>query len=181
MLQPRIRPLSLQISSPSGLKGMSWRLPAHRTCVRTATTQTNKHKQKPSNLPVKTRRKPTSSLFKQAAVASKLSHPPVQPVSLPPLHINSQTEQEKAPTKAYFVRRTPSRYLPVYELTKAGGSLKQTRVRKIDGEVQKLKEGLEEVLAPKPEWIRVNPVNRHVEMKGWYKLQIERFLTDNGF
>ena len=51
----------------------------------------------------------------------------------------------------------------------------------MDGEVQELKEELELVLEPKPQWIRVNPVNRHVEMKGWYKLQIDRFLTDKGF
>lgn len=83
----------------------------------------------------------------------------------PPLPILSPSVQEVTPTEAYFIRRTPTRNLPVYQLRKRGGNLKQTRVRKIEGEGAELVRQLEDRLDPKPQWIRVNPLNGHVEMK----------------
>ena len=102
-------------------------------------------------------------------------------VTQPPAPVVAPTVQETSPTEGYFIRRTPTRNLPIYQLLKRGGNLKQTRVRKIEGEGAQLVKQLEEHLHPKPEWIRVNPINRHVEMKGFYKMQIEEWLLSKGF
>ncbi|KAI5288996.1 hypothetical protein KEM54_004583 [Ascosphaera aggregata] len=42
----------------------------------------------------------------------------------------------------YFVRRTASNQLPVYTDTKAGGTLQQTKIQKIEGNVEALKDQL---------------------------------------
>ena len=99
----------------------------------------------------------------------------------PPLPVSAPTVQEKTPSEPYFVRRTPTRNLPVYQEAKRGGNLKQTRIRKIEGDGQELVKQLDERLEPRPEWIRLNPVNQHVEMKGWYKGQIDELLVSKGF
>ena len=82
-----------------------------------------------------------------------------------PQPISSPTVQETKPTEPYFVRRTPTRNLPVYEALKRGGNLKQTKIRKIEGERAQLTKQLEASLDPKPEWLRVNPTTGNIEMK----------------
>lgn len=96
--------------------------------------------------------------------AQHQSEPP-RPQGLPPLPVPLAPSQEVRPTETYFVQRTPTRNLPVYQLTKAGGNLKQTRVRKLSGQIEQLHRQLKEMLQPPPEWIRVNPTNQHIEMK----------------
>lgn len=92
---------------------------------------------------------------------------PFRPVELeqPPTAIPIPVVREQQPTEAYFVRRTPTRHLPIYQLKKGGGTLLQTRVKKVSGQVLELKRQLEELLVPPPQWIRVNPLNNHIEMK----------------
>ena len=129
--------------------------------------------------PLRTRRKPTSSSVKQKATEQKriLSRAtsdspdglPVRPPTygLPSIYGTSASTsaQEATPTESYLVRRTPTRNLPIYQLAKGGGTLKQTRVRKISGNAHELVKQLEGFLEPRPEWCRVNGVNGHVVMK----------------
>lgn len=68
-------------------------------------------------------------------------------------------------SEPYTITRTPSKGLPVYELRKGGGTLKLTRVRKIDGEREALKKQLERELVPKPEYVKINPVTGHIVIK----------------
>lgn len=70
-----------------------------------------------------------------------------------------------AASEPYYIERTPTRNLPVYQLAKAGGNLRMTRVRKIGGDAEALRGQLERFLEPRPEYVRINPVNGHVEMK----------------
>ncbi|KZZ86756.1 Ribosomal protein L49/IMG2 [Ascosphaera apis ARSEF 7405] len=83
----------------------------------------------------------------------------------------------------YFVRRTASNQLPVYTDTKAGGTLQQTKVQKIEGNVEALKEQLacELGIEPKSGDIAVNHLTGHVVVKGWRRPQIQKFLLERGF
>jgi len=65
----------------------------------------------------------------------------------------------------YTITRTPTRGLPVYEIAKAGGTLKLTRIRKLEGNRERLKKDLESYLEPKPSYVKINPVTGHVIVK----------------
>lgn len=108
---------------------------------------------------------------RQLRHAENIKNPRLPQTPSPLIPADTATPQEITPTEAYFIRRTPTRNLPIYQLRKSGGNLKQTRVRKVEGDVEALKVMLEERLTPVPKWIRVNPVNMHVEMKVCEKLK----------
>ncbi|QSZ31428.1 hypothetical protein DSL72_000993 [Monilinia vaccinii-corymbosi] len=91
----------------------------------------------------------------------------------------SQTTSAAVPNQPYWVSRTPSKNLPVYLLAKAGGNLKQTKIRKIEGDIMKLKEQLEEAFSNKQ--IRVNQLTKQIIIKGWHKQDVEKFLEERHF
>ncbi|TGO25195.1 hypothetical protein BPAE_0085g00150 [Botrytis paeoniae] len=93
--------------------------------------------------------------------------------------IPSQTTPATAPNQPYYVSRTPSKQLPVYALSKAGGNLKQTKIRKIEGDIMKLKEQLEDAFSNKE--IRVNQLAKHIIIKGWCKPEVKQFLKERHF
>jgi large subunit ribosomal protein L49 len=71
-----------------------------------------------------------------------------------------------ATSEPYFVHRTPSSNLPIYLLTKNGGNLKQTKVRKLEGNIAVLHNQLREHLKiEKKEDIKINPLTKHIIIK----------------
>ena len=94
--------------------------------------------------------------------------------SQPPQPIMAPTVQETTPTEEYFVRRTPTRNLPIYQLAKRGGNLKVTRIRKVEGERGSLVDQLKKHLDPQPEWIRVNSLSGLIHMKVSVELSAQR-------
>ncbi|KAF7922177.1 hypothetical protein BELL_0586g00030 [Botrytis elliptica] len=93
--------------------------------------------------------------------------------------IPSQTTPATAPNQPYYVSRTPSKQLPVYALSRAGGNLRQTKIKRIEGDIMKLKEQLEEAFSDKE--IRVNQLTKHIIIKGWCKLEVKEFLKERHF
>ena len=71
---------------------------------------------------------------------------------------------------SYHVHRTASRQLPVYHLAKRGGNLHQTRIRKIDGSINDLRNELQVALGLKEEHIVINQITRHIIIKVAYVL-----------
>ena len=85
----------------------------------------------------------------------------------------------------YFIRRTPSNQYPVYLVTKAGGTKRQTKVQKTEGDLDALRSDLARYLgfesgdlrAPKSADVAVNRVTGHIIVKVfgfrlfsvWYK------------
>ncbi|KAM5436012.1 54S ribosomal protein img2, mitochondrial [Microsporum canis] len=70
----------------------------------------------------------------------------------------------------YFIRRTPSNQLPIYLVTKAGGTKQETRVRKTEGDLNALRADLIKYLGLE---------NRPSE--GWRKPEVMQFLLDRRF
>lgn len=65
----------------------------------------------------------------------------------------------------YHVRRTASQQLPVYHLAKRGGNLHQTRIRKIEGDVESLMKEIKIALGLKEELVVINRLTGHVIIK----------------
>ncbi|KAL1957944.1 hypothetical protein VTO42DRAFT_5336 [Malbranchea cinnamomea] len=83
----------------------------------------------------------------------------------------------------YFVRRTPSNQLPVYLVTKAGGTRQLTKLQKTEGDVDALRNDLVQALGlPKdtPD-VQINRLNGHIIVKGWRKPEILKFLLERRF
>ncbi|KAE8152666.1 mitochondrial large subunit ribosomal protein-domain-containing protein [Aspergillus avenaceus] len=115
------------------------------------------------------------------------------------LNRQSQTLKETTSTSApsvanlqltnlpYFVRRTASNQLPVYLVTKAGGTKQQTKIQKTEGDVDTLRNdlaqylGLESSGSSKSSDITINRLNGHIIIKGWRKPEILKFLQERNF
>lgn len=138
------------------------------------------------------------------------------PASASSSTVQSQAQsQNQAQTQApplqltnlpYFVRRTPSNQLPVYLVTKAGGTKRQTKIQKIEGDLEALRSDLARALgvetgAPgekKSPDVTINRLTGHIivkvdlflsfsskiganRMQGWRKPEIQKFLLERNF
>ncbi|KAF2219840.1 mitochondrial large subunit ribosomal protein-domain-containing protein [Elsinoe ampelina] len=90
-------------------------------------------------------------------------------------------ETQCAPQLPYFVTRTPSNELPVYQFHKAGGNKKLTRIRKIDGNLEALRDAVQSEFKLKKEDCTINSLTRQVIVKGHVKQEIEAFLQARRF
>ncbi|KAI9721401.1 MAG: hypothetical protein M1828_005151 [Chrysothrix sp. TS-e1954] len=155
--------------------------PTCPSCRRHAAHLANKMGKQLRNMPKKTRdtdiRQIKGDQKRRDAIAAI-------PDTLQPLSVSKSgltLEQEAGVKEHYAVSRTPTRNLPVYQLIKGGGTLRLTRVRRVEGEAEMLRKQLAAFLQPKPEYVRINSVTGHVVIKGWYKKQVEQILTQKGF
>ena len=103
----------------------------------------------------------------------------------PPTTTAAGTSTTTASTP-YHIHRTPSHQLPVYIESKNGGNLHQTRVRKIEGNVHRLRDELRTALGldgsdEERKKVTVNFNTKHVVVKGWRKPEVEAFLKKRGF
>lgn len=79
-----------------------------------------------------------------------------------------------APVKPYRVERTGTKNLPVYLLSKRGGNLKQTKVRRIEGNINVLRTELQEALGLEKEDVVINQLTQQIIIKvGFMKLHFE--------
>ncbi|KAF4556353.1 putative mitochondrial large subunit ribosomal protein (Img2) [Elsinoe fawcettii] len=90
-------------------------------------------------------------------------------------------EEQCAPNLPYFVTRTPSNELPIYQFHMAGGNKKLTRIRKIDGNLDALREEVQNTFQLKREECTINQLTRQVIVKGHVKEEIEAFLKARRF
>ncbi|PLB52870.1 hypothetical protein P170DRAFT_472760 [Aspergillus steynii IBT 23096] len=112
----------------------------------------------------------------------------------------SQSLKENPPSKfppadlqltnlPYFIRRTPSNQLPVYLITKAGGTKQQTKLQKTEGDLDALRKDLAQFLglesgdpaAPQSPDVAINRLTGHILVKGWRKPEIQQFLLQRNF
>ncbi|EMD00075.1 hypothetical protein BAUCODRAFT_21735 [Baudoinia panamericana UAMH 10762] len=109
------------------------------------------------------------------------THHPVTEHKLIPEPVEPLPADQCAPNLPYFVTRTPSMELPVYQLRKRGGNMKLTRVKKVDGKVESLRDELRAALGLGEKEAVVNPVTRHVMLKGHLKTEVDKFLRERMF
>jgi large subunit ribosomal protein L49 len=77
----------------------------------------------------------------------------------------------------YFVHRTGTNNLPVYEERKSGGSLRQTRIRKLEGNIEALRQQLIDKFELDPEKVYIGSQTKHIVIKNEHmKSQVEEFL-----
>lgn len=68
----------------------------------------------------------------------------------------------------YYIHRTASQQLPIYKLAKRGGNLRQTRLRKVEGDIARLRSDLLEALSLVDEHIKINQSTKHIIIKVCY-------------
>ncbi|KAI3395652.1 hypothetical protein diail_1017 [Diaporthe ilicicola] len=101
----------------------------------------------------------TRRLTTEARPTSQTSTPPPSPQA------SSSVTPQQPRQLAYLVERTQSKKLSVYNDARAGGTKKQTVVKKIVGDARALKhEIVEELHFPKEDVI-INPVTGHIKIK----------------
>lgn len=65
----------------------------------------------------------------------------------------------------YLVERTPAKNLSVYNDARAGGTKKQTVVKKIVGDARALRDEIVEELQFPRDDVKINPVTGHIKIK----------------
>ncbi|KGO72997.1 Ribosomal protein L49/IMG2 [Penicillium italicum] len=113
--------------------------------------------------------------------------------STTPLATSSPAKSDKKPSPTlqltnlpYFVRRTASNQLPVYVVTKAGGTKQLTKLQKTEGDLDALRNDLASALGvvdgnkPNPD-VTLNRLTGHIIVKGWRKPEILNFLQERKF
>ncbi|TGZ82787.1 hypothetical protein EX30DRAFT_394057 [Ascodesmis nigricans] len=81
----------------------------------------------------------------------------------------------------YFIHRTNSKNLPVYQRKKTQGPKLETQIRKIEGDVGVLKDHLVEALQISKDDITVNRTTNQILIKGHCRQKVMDLLTALGF
>lgn len=108
---------------------------------------------------------PDNNIYTSILIASKAvaSTPPPPPATI---NIAARAlSTNPPPPLPYHVHRTASQNLPVYHLAKRGGNLHQTRVRKIEGDVERLRDEIRTFLGIKEEDVVINRLMGHIIIK----------------
>jgi large subunit ribosomal protein L49 len=105
---------------------------------------------------------------------------PIEP-KLIPEPVEALPDHLCAPNLAYYITRTSSNELPVYQLRKRGGNLKMTRIKKIDGRPETLRDELQAKLGLQEKEAVVNAVTKHVVLKGFWKNEVDQYLRERRF
>ena len=98
----------------------------------------------------------TASATQQTTTA-----PPPSPASFQAPSTPASTPRQLT----YLVERTASQNLSVYNDTRAGGSKKQTVIKKIVGDVHALRNEITNELGFSKDNVKINPVTGHIKIK----------------
>ena len=108
---------------------------------------------------------------KATSVSKASRNKPQKPprVHLPACKFPSQPPPTPDPSSIvklpYYIHRTASQQLPIYKLAKRGGNLRQTRLRKVEGDIGRLRSDLQEALGLENEHIKINQLTKHIIIK----------------
>jgi large subunit ribosomal protein L49 len=109
----------------------------------------------------------TSPLINSSSASIPIP-PPTSPQAEETLAHTTSTSKPTSPILRYRVNRTPSSNLPVYLLGKRGGNLKQTKLRKIEGDINTLRIELRDELKLNDKDIVINQVTKHIMIRVSY-------------
>lgn len=115
---------------------------------------------------------PTRLLFRPSFVASTrlltteaTSTSQTSPTPAPSSPAASTATSTRQKQLSYLVERTPSRNLSVYNDARAGGTKKQTVIKKIVGDARALRDEIAEELQFPKDDVKINPVTGHIKIK----------------
>jgi large subunit ribosomal protein L49 len=97
-----------------------------------------------------------------AVSSSSTPTAPFSPLSSPPKASSPTTD---TPAKPYRITRTTTHNLPVYLLSKRGGNLKQTRIRRIEGNINVLRSDLQAALGVEEKEVMINQLTQQIIVK----------------
>jgi large subunit ribosomal protein L49 len=80
-----------------------------------------------------------------------------------------------------MIHRSATGNLPVYQEIRAGGSKKQTRIRRIEGDAKVLRDELTEELGIKKEECVWHQLTNNIVLKGHRRLELMEVLKAKGF
>ena len=136
--------------------------------------------------------------------AQALKEQPITPAASITPKAKKQQPAVQLSNLPYFVRRTGSNQLPVYLVTKAGGTKQLTKIQKTEGDLDALRDDLAYTLGVdvrSPD-VSINRLNGHIIVKvcssehgvsvlaeyntnisqqGWRKPEILKFLSERNF
>lgn len=124
-----------------------------------------------TNYPKKERPYPTRGASHEQPVVQKLIPEPVEPLA----------DHLCAPNLPYYVTRTHRKHLPIYPLRKAGGNKLVTRIKKIDGKAEVLRDELRSLLGLADKECVINTNTGHIMIKGHHMTKVEHFLKQRKF
>lgn len=79
----------------------------------------------------------------------------------------------------YFVHRSSTNNLPVYLEKRT--TLRRTRIRKVEGDANALRDDLIRELNLQPELVTINGLTNHILIKGWVKENVDKLLIRLNF
>ncbi|KAL1841142.1 hypothetical protein VTJ49DRAFT_7367 [Mycothermus thermophilus] len=167
-----IRTRTLQSAAPSVV--LTRRLVATQTSPPTST---------PQEPTITAATSPTPTTTSEAAQAlTPSTNSPAPPTPSPePKNALPLRHPRKRPALPYFVSRTPSNELPVYQVKKNSGK-RTTRVKKVEGDWAKFRLALAEALnIEDPKDIKADPLKRIFTVQGTRKDEITKWLLEQGF
>ncbi|KAH6637125.1 mitochondrial large subunit ribosomal protein-domain-containing protein [Chaetomium tenue] len=100
--------------------------------------------------------------------------PPAPPASTP-------STTPTTTSHPYTVHRTPSNQLAVYHLSKRGGNMKLTAIKKVEGDRARFRAALAQELGVEEKTVVVNNLTGHVIVKGHQKNAVTGWLEKQGF
>lgn len=77
-----------------------------------------------------------------------------------------------------MISRTAGNNIPVYLLRKRGGNMALTKIRKIEGDINALRNDLQEWFGVKENEVVVNQLTKHILIKGHRKPEVLKFLAE---
>ncbi|KAF2260972.1 Img2-domain-containing protein [Lojkania enalia] len=80
----------------------------------------------------------------------------------------------------YYVERTRNKNLPIYSDYKRGGNLHLTIIKNITGDIEALRDEVQEFLNKKSKDVTVNTTTRHVIIKGFHMPEVRHILEKRG-
>jgi large subunit ribosomal protein L49 len=147
---------------------------------------------------------PTTSTSSPTTTETRNPHAPTSNIpntpSSDPTPFATTTKAASSPSSApptlssrvlYTITRTPSQQLPIYRHSKAGGNKHLTKLRKIDGDLNKLKSDIRAALGVedyvidrmgrKKENVAINWTTRQIVVRGWRKPELVKWAEGMGF
>ncbi|KAF3387050.1 39S ribosomal protein L49 [Penicillium rolfsii] len=115
--------------------------------------------------------------------AQAFKEQPISPSAPLPKHGKQPKPTLSLTNLPYFVRRTGSNQLPVYLVTKAGGTKQLTKIQKTEGDLDALRSDLAQTLGidTRSPDVSINRLTGHIIVKGWRKPEIVKFLQERNF